>query len=98
LATSFYQLALGMIRNKRRPLPPPLSSMDDLWNEGERAAITHMTQYAFVGSVPTVKTGLQSFLETTAVDEIMITSHIYSLETKIRCYEMVAPLFETNKK
>jgi luciferase family oxidoreductase group 1 len=98
LATSFYQLALGMIRNKRRPLPPPLSSMDDLWNEGERAAITHMTQYAFVGNVPTVKTGLQSFLETTAVDEIMITSHIYSLEAKIRCYEMVAPLFETNKK
>jgi luciferase family oxidoreductase group 1 len=97
LATSFYQLALGMIRNKRRPLPPPADSMDGLWNEGERAAIANMTQYAFIGSVPTVKTGLQSFLGSTGVDEIMITSHIYSLEAKMHCYELVAPLFQTEQ-
>jgi luciferase family oxidoreductase group 1 len=97
LATSFYQLALGMIRNQRRPLPPPASSMDALWNEGERAAINNMTQYAFVGSVQTVKTELESFLERTDVDEIMITSHIYSPEAKMRCYELVAPLFKTGK-
>ncbi|MGN6402508.1 MAG: LLM class flavin-dependent oxidoreductase [Flavisolibacter sp.] len=96
LATSFYQMALGMIRNQRRPLPPPVASMDALWNDAERAAIGQMTQYAFIGSVPTVQTGLQSFLESTAVDEIMITSHIYSLEAKMRCYELVAALFETN--
>jgi len=94
LATSFYQLALGMIRSKRRPLPPPVSSMDELWNEGERAAINNMTQYAFIGSVPTIKTELQSFLDSTGVDEIMITSHVYSLEAKMHCYELVAPLFE----
>lgn len=98
LATSFYQLALGMVRNKRRPLPSPVDSMDGLWNEGERAAIANMTQYAFVGSVPVVKTGLQSFLEQTGVDEVMITSHIYSLEAKMHCYELVAPLFQTRYK
>jgi luciferase family oxidoreductase group 1 len=97
LATSFYQLVLGMIRNKRRPLPPPVSSMDGLWNEGERAAISNMTHYAFTGSVPTVKTGLQSFLEGTGVDEIMITSHVYSLEAKMRCYELIAALFDTKE-
>lgn len=98
LATSFYQLALGMIRNKRRPLPPPVASMDDLWNEGEKAAIANMTQYAFVGNVPAIKTGLQSFLERTGVDEIMITSHVYSLEAKMHCYELVAELFETKNE
>lgn len=97
LATSFYQLALGMIRNKRRPLPPPVDSMDGLWNEGERAAIANMTQYAVVGSAPIVKTGLQSFLEQTGVDEVMITSHVYSLEAKTHCYELVAPLFQTKQ-
>jgi luciferase family oxidoreductase group 1 len=97
LATSFYQLALGMIRNQRRPLPPPVPSMDALWNEAERAAINNMTQYAFVGNVQTVKMQLESFLETTDVDEIMITSHIYSLEAKMRCYELAAPLFKTGK-
>lgn len=98
LATSFYQLALGMIRNKRRPLPPPVVSMDGLWNEGERAAIANMTQYAFVGSLQTVKTGFQSFLESTGVDEIMITSHVYSLEAKMHCYELVAQLFDTRQQ
>jgi alkanesulfonate monooxygenase SsuD/methylene tetrahydromethanopterin reductase-like flavin-dependent oxidoreductase (luciferase family) len=97
LATSFYQMALGMIRNQRRPLPPPVASMDGLWNDAEKAAISHMTQYAFIGSVPTVKTGLKSFLERTGVDEIMIASHLYSLEAKVRCYELVASLFQTGK-
>jgi luciferase family oxidoreductase group 1 len=96
LATSFYQMALGMIRNHRRPLPLPVQSMTDLWNEAEKAAISNMTQYSFIGSAETIKTGLQSFLEKTAVDEIMITSHIYSLEAKLRCYELAASLF--NKK
>src|SRR6185436_3491124 len=35
LATSFYQMALGMIRNKRRPLPPPVASMNNLWSDQE---------------------------------------------------------------
>jgi alkanesulfonate monooxygenase SsuD/methylene tetrahydromethanopterin reductase-like flavin-dependent oxidoreductase (luciferase family) len=98
LATSFYQMALGMIRNQRRPLPPPVATMDALWNDAERAAISQMTQYAFIGSVPTIKTGLQSFLESTGVDEIMITSHLYSVEAKERCYQLVAPLFGTGGK
>jgi luciferase family oxidoreductase group 1 len=96
LATSFYQMALGMIRNQRKPLPPPVASMDGLWNDGERAAIGNMTQYSFVGSVPTVEAGLQSFLERTGVDEVMITSHIYSLQAKLQCYEAVASLFHTD--
>lgn len=96
LATSFYQMALGMIRNKRRPLPPPVSSMEDLWSEQEKAAIQHMTQYAFVGSTDQVKADLEHFLNTTAVNEIMVTSHIYDLKAKMRCFEMVAWLFNTH--
>jgi luciferase family oxidoreductase group 1 len=98
LATSFYQMALGMVRNQRRPLPPPVASMNTLWSEPEKAAISNMTQYAFIGSVPTLKAGLQSFLERTGVDEIMITSHVYSLESKMHCYELVAALFERQEK
>jgi luciferase family oxidoreductase group 1 len=98
LATSFYQMALGMVRNQRRPLPPPVASMNTLWSEPEKAAISNMTQYAFIGSVPILKAGLQSFLERTGVNEIMITSHVYSLESKMHCYELVAALFERQEK
>ena len=95
LATSFYQVILGMVRNKRRPLQPPVPTMDGLWTEPEKAAVQHMLQYAFVGSANTVKEGLQAFVQSTGISELMITSHLFDLDAKIRCYEMVAPLFKT---
>lgn len=97
LATSFYQMALGMIRNKRKPLPRPVENMNNIWSDQEKAAIQHMTHYAFVGSSSTVRNGLEAFLSTTSVNEIMVTSHIYSLDAKKRSYELIAPFFETKK-
>ena len=94
LATSFYQMALGMVRNKRRPLPRPVESMDAIWSDQERVAISQMMKYAFVGSAENVKEELQSFLNTTNVNEIMITSHIYDLKKKMRCLELVAPFMK----
>lgn len=94
LATSFYLMALGMVRNQRRPLQPPIDSMNGIWSEPERAAVQHMLQYAFTGSSKTVKEKLQAFVNATGVEEVMITSHLYSLEAKLRCYELVAPLFK----
>lgn len=91
LATSFYQMALGMIRNKRKPLQPPIPTMEDVWSEPEEAAIRHMTQYSFVGNPARVKEDLQTFLNATGIDEIMITSHIYDIRAKMRSYELVAP-------
>jgi luciferase family oxidoreductase group 1 len=95
LATSFYQMALGMIRNKRRPLPAPVDSMEGIWTPPEQTAIQHMTQYAFIGSAATVKNGLEDFLAKTQLDEIMITSHIYDLRAKMHSYELIAPFFKT---
>jgi luciferase family oxidoreductase group 1 len=95
LATSFYQVVLGMIRNHRRPLQPPIASMDGIWSAHEKAAVEHMLQYAFIGSVQTVKEGLQTFVQSTGINELMITSHLYDLNAKITCYELVAQLLKT---
>lgn len=95
LATSFYLMALGMVRNQRRPLPPPIESMEGAWTEPERAAVQHLLQYAFVGSRDAVREGLQGFVDSTGVDELMITSHLYSLQAKVQCYERVAAMFNT---
>lgn len=94
LATSFYQLALGMVRNRRRPLPPPVSSMDAIWSDAEKAAIQHMMRYSFIGNAEKVKTDLQDFVDMANVDEVMVASHIYSLQHKIHCYELIAPFFK----
>ena len=93
LATSFYMLALGLIRNKRKPLQPPITSMEGLWTPQEEAAVKHMMQYTFIGSIETVKKSLKKFYASTNVDEIMIASHIYNLQDKLKCMEIVAGLF-----
>jgi luciferase family oxidoreductase group 1 len=95
LATSFYQMALGMVRNNRRPLPPPIPSMDEVWTEAERAAVLQMMHYTFAGSVDTIKNSLQSFADRTGVDEIMVTSNIYDFKSRKRSLSMIAGLFQT---
>jgi luciferase family oxidoreductase group 1 len=94
LATSFYVLFLGLIRNKRRPLQPPVDSMEGVWSEAEKAAVQQMMQFSFIGSVSTVKNNLESFLDTTGVQEIMVASHIFDHRLKLRSYEMIAPFFK----
>jgi luciferase family oxidoreductase group 1 len=93
LATSFYQLALGIIRDARKPLPPPVEDMDEVWQDYEKASVMQMMKYSFVGSPQTVTRGLQTFLKETNVNEIMVASYIYDNTAKIYSYKLVADLF-----
>ncbi len=97
LASSFYQLVLGMIRNTRRPLPPPTGDMDRLWIPEERTAVHQMLAYSFVGSRETLAGKLTSFAGLTGVDEIMIATHMFDASAKLRSLELAASLFRTNK-
>jgi luciferase family oxidoreductase group 1 len=94
LATSFYMLALGIVTGKRKPLQPPVKNMDGIWAEYEKAAVLQMMEYTFTGSAKTVQEGLQTFLNDTGVDEIMVASYIYDNALKIRSYELIAPFFK----
>lgn len=95
LATSFYRLAMGIITNKRKPLQPPIESMDGIWSEYEEAAVKQMMQYTFIGSAETVHKKLETFLNETEVNEIMVASYIYDNAAKIHSYELIAPFFKT---
>ena len=90
LATSFYQLALGLFRNDRHPLPPPVEDMEEIWTEREKYGVMQMITYLFKGTADTIRPSLQSFIETTDVDELMIASHVYDHEKKKRSLEIIA--------
>ncbi|RYD57304.1 MAG: LLM class flavin-dependent oxidoreductase [Sphingobacteriales bacterium] len=89
LSTSFLQLARGIVTGQRRPLPPPVPSMDGLWTGQEQAAVYHMMQYAFIGDKEKVAQGLTGFQAHTQLDEIMVTSHMYDINKRIRSYELL---------
>lgn len=94
LSTSFYRLFLGLIRNNRRPLQPPLNSMEGEWTTAEQAAVQQMMQFSFIGSPASVGKDLESFVAEANLDEIMIASHIYDQAHKIKSYELIAPFFK----
>ncbi len=89
LATSFYQLALGLFRNDRRPLPPPVDSMEGIWTEPEKYGVMNMMTYSFIGSEERAKASLDKFIKDTKVDEVMVASHVYDFDKKKRVYELL---------
>ena len=89
LATSFFQLALGMFRQDRRPLPPPVETMEGIWTEQEKYGVLNMMKYSFIGSKERVQRSLRDFIDDTKVDEVMIASHVYDVEKKMKVYELV---------
>ena len=94
LATSFYILAMGIVTGKRQPLQPPIDSMDNMWNEFEKAAVMQMMQYSFIGNPQQVGEQLEGFAVKSGVDEIMIASYIFDNAARIHSYELIAPFFK----
>lgn len=94
LATSFYQLVLGIFRNDRRPLSKPVPTMEGVWSEMERQGVMQMMHYSFIGSQKTVSESLQSFLDKTEVDELMVSSHVFDPEAKLKSLELTSELFK----
>ncbi len=96
-ATSFYQMFLGIFRNERKPLPPPVDDMDEFWTPQEKAGVMQMMKYAFIGSKETVAGQLQEFLNQTGVDEIMIASNIFDMEARKNSLSAIASLFKKER-
>ena len=49
-----------------------------------------MLRYSAVGSPETVRRWLESFVELTKVDEVMVTAMIYDHAARLRSFEIVA--------
>jgi luciferase family oxidoreductase group 1 len=94
LATSIYQMFLGIITNKRRGLQPPVPTMDGLWDLQERAAVAQMTSCTFIGDKESLKAQLHRFLTDTDVDELMVNSNIFDLDERLHSYTILKSVFE----
>jgi luciferase family oxidoreductase group 1 len=94
LATSIYQMFLGIITNNRRPLQPPVDSMDGLWDLQAQAAVAQMTKYTFTGNLETLRKKLNAFLDATQADELMINTNVYDLDARLRSFSILNKVFE----
>lgn len=90
LATSLKQFFMGVVTGKRQLLPPPIESMDGIWNIYEEEAVMQMLGYSFIGGPEKLKSELQDFISQTQVNEIMATSHIYNHQARLHSYQLFA--------
>jgi luciferase family oxidoreductase group 1 len=96
LATTAQQMFLNLIRNRPVGLMPPVERLD--WNDFEEAAVAAKFRAAIVGGPETVRENLESFLQETQVDELMVVCNTYEHADRLRSYELLAELKASAKQ
>ena len=92
LASSFYNMFLGLIRNKRSKMKAPDVSFYDDWTVVEEARLSQMTACSFVGDQEYVARNLSQFITRYQIDEVMMSCPIYSQEKRLYSMEKLASI------
>jgi luciferase family oxidoreductase group 1 len=90
LFTSVQQQFANRFRGARGQLPPPIDTIETYWSPAEREQASAMLACSFVGSRDTVRRGLNSFVQQTGADEVMVASAIYDHSARLRSYKILA--------
>ena len=94
LSTSLTQMFLNLIRNDRKPLQPPVNTLDGIMSEEEHFHVNQMTACSFIGSKNKVEAELKQFINYTQVDELMITSPIYDHDHKLKSVQLMKEVID----
>lgn len=95
LSTSLTQMFLNLIRNNRKPLQPPVDSLDGIMTEEEHFHVNQMTSCSFIGSKKKVEIELKQFIDYTQIDELMITSPIFNHDDKLKSIQLMKEVIDT---
>jgi len=96
LLTSLINLFVGIITNKRKPLKPG-GKLPEVYQIPEvRQAVNNMLACTFYGSKETLKKNLSVFIEETEVNELMIASHIFDLDAKLKSFSILHDALSVN--
>jgi len=90
LFTSLQQAFINLRRGQPGLLPPPINPAEAQWSEVELAGIRHALRYSAVGSPETVRRWLESFIQQTRPDEVMVTAQVFDHAARLRSLEIVA--------
>jgi luciferase family oxidoreductase group 1 len=88
--TSVQQSFLSLIRGTPGQVPPPVDSMSGRWNAAEEQHITRMLRYSAVGSAAKVRAQLQTILDDTQADELMMAAHMYDHAARKHSFALAA--------
>ncbi len=90
LMSSMQQQFIALRRGEPGPLKPPVRNEADIGSNAELAQVNHALRESAVGSPATVQAWLQQFLAQTQVDELILTSHVYDHQARIKSFGIAA--------
>jgi luciferase family oxidoreductase group 1 len=96
LATSQQQQMFDLMRGMPRQFQPPIEDLNTVWTIREQATFEEKlsSTSTIVGNPETVKRKLESFINDTKANEIIINSQVFHQEDRLRSYEIVAAMME----
>ncbi|RUA33499.1 MAG: LLM class flavin-dependent oxidoreductase [Bacteroidetes bacterium] len=94
LSTSMIRMMLGVMTNNLDYMQPPTEMTAELKELSKHPAFQRMMQFAFVGSREKVKSQTEDFIKRTGVDELIVASHIYDHEARVKSYEMFSEIMK----
>ena len=90
LFSSLQQVFISLRRGRPRQLAAPVEGFDAQLMPHERQMLDEMLAYSVIGSPDTVARGLESIIERTGADELMVTSQVHDHAERLRSFEIVA--------
>ena len=90
LFTSTQQAFVALRRGTPGKLKPPVDDLESIGAARERVGVDHALRYAIVGGADRVRLGIDTLLEQTRADELIVTAQIYDQAARARSYEIVA--------
>lgn len=88
LSTSMKQMMMGIVTGERKPMPPPVDDMNQIWDLRQKMAVQQMLTYSFIGSPTAVKEEIATFIEKTGADELMVASYIFNQNERLKSYRL----------
>ncbi|TDD97005.1 LLM class flavin-dependent oxidoreductase [Flavobacterium cellulosilyticum] len=100
MATSFIKMIVGILTGVRKEYLDEASEMTaDLKEILTHPTVQQMTRYTFIGSKPTVKNQIKSFLDKTEIDELIVATNCHNQKDRIRSIQFFAEIMsELNKE
>ncbi len=96
MLNSLLNLFVRILTNARKPLSPPASLPAAYQIPEVRNAVNKMLSCTFYGSATTLKQNVTKFIDETGIDELMVASHIYDLNAKLKSFTILKEALEVD--
>lgn len=94
ISTSSLKMMLGVMTGNIDYLQKPVEMTHELRELRNNPALQRMLKYSFVGDKATVKSKTQDFIKKTGIDEVIVASHIYHQEDRLKSFEIFSEIMK----